>query len=52
MTVVYSDLEEKSQPVFGPGATLQMAAAGPGVQAQAQMQQQRNVGTFQGVGAM
>ena len=25
---------------------------GPGVAAQAQMQQQRNVGTFQGVGAM
>ena len=52
MTVVYSDLEEKSQPVFGPGATLAMAGAGPGVAAQAQMQQQRNVGTFQGVGAM
>ncbi|KAF7799436.1 hypothetical protein EIP86_010671 [Pleurotus ostreatoroseus] len=42
MTVLYSDLEEKSQPVFAPGATLQIAAATPGVQQQAQMQQQRN----------
>ena len=42
MTVLYSDLEEKSQPVFAPGATLRIAAATPGVQQQAQMQQQRN----------
>ena len=50
MTVLYSDLEEKSQPVFAPGATLQLAQAGPGVQQQAQMQQQRNAATFPGVG--
>ena len=52
MTVLYSDLEEKSQPVFAPVATLQIAQAGPGVQQQAQMQQQRNTTTFQGVAAM
>lgn len=58
MTVLYSDLEEKSQPVFAPGATLQISQAAPGVQAQAQLQQQRNamtaasgpVGVFPGVG--
>ena len=50
MTVLYADLEEKSQPVFAPGQTLQIAQAAPGVQQQAQMQQQRNAATFQGVG--
>ncbi|KDQ62074.1 hypothetical protein JAAARDRAFT_189448 [Jaapia argillacea MUCL 33604] len=44
MTVMYADLEEKSQPVFAPGLTLQIASAGvnpPQAQpAQATQQQQ------------
>ncbi|KAA1473840.1 hypothetical protein DENSPDRAFT_840356 [Dentipellis sp. KUC8613] len=42
MTVLYSDLEEKSQPAFAPGQTLQPTAQQPALAAQR--------GAFQGVG--
>ncbi|KAI0345617.1 hypothetical protein BDW22DRAFT_1369761 [Trametopsis cervina] len=50
MTVLYEDLEEKSQPVFAPGVTLQLAQAASQPQ---QPQQQPMVATgrqFQGIG--
>jgi CCR4-NOT transcription complex subunit 2 len=40
MTVLYSDLEEKSQPAFAQGSTLTPAA--PGTQQQTQVQQQQS----------
>ena len=40
MTVLYSDLEEKSTAVFAPGQTLQLAQQAPSA-AQAQQQQQQ-----------
>ncbi|OCH90418.1 hypothetical protein OBBRIDRAFT_776922 [Obba rivulosa] len=46
MTVLYSDLEEKSQPVFAQGQTLQVNA----VQHQQQAQPSQRLGAFQGMG--
>lgn len=53
MTVLYSDLEEKSTPVFAPGQTLQLAQQAPSAQAQHQPQgmvASGRVGGFQGLG--
>ena len=54
MTVLYSDLEEKSTPVFAPGQTLQLAQAQP-QNPQAHTQPQGiavagRVGGFQSIG--
>ncbi|THH27653.1 hypothetical protein EUX98_g6533 [Antrodiella citrinella] len=60
MTVIYSDLEEKSQPVFVQTQTLQLATPAAGVAAQAGQQPQpqptpapmvgSRVAAFQGMG--
>ncbi|PSR83950.1 hypothetical protein PHLCEN_2v5566 [Hermanssonia centrifuga] len=59
ITVLYTDLEEKSIPVFAPGQTLQMSQTQPSIQSQQQQQQQQQqqviaaggrAGSFQGMG--